>query len=136
MRRVISILITVIILLAYSCSKPNDSIQNDIEPPIPNWVGEYHSAAGDSAFVSQNGTYCKIEWAGNGNLTRLAFDSVNISNDLSFTDNEITRRTIYTPPYFQDITCIGTGSFATNTVSFHFVIAGGGHIFFSGIKKK
>lgn len=126
-----------IILLTYSCSKPNDSIQNDTEPVIPNWVGEYHSTSGDSAFVSQNGTYCKIEWSPIGVGHRLIFDSVRVSGDLTFTDNEITQNYTYnlSPPFYEDVTAIGSGRFSSNKIDFQIIVYGSGHINFSGIKK-
>jgi len=121
-----------IILIA--CSKPNDSIQNEPEPTIPSWVGEYHSSTGDTAFVGQNGTYCKIEWSPKGFGYRLMFDSVRVLQDLSFTTNEITKNKRYTPPYFEYVTAVGDGKFQANKVDFHIVLYSSGHIYFSGIK--
>jgi len=121
-------------ILLIACSKPTDSIENNPEPAIPQWVGEYHSTAGDTAFISTNGSYCKIEWSPKGFGYRLAFDSVRVAENLTFTTNEITRNKLYNPPYFEDVTAVGDGKFQTNKVDFHIVIYSSGHIYFSGIK--
>jgi len=89
----ILILLPIILL---SCSKPNDSIQNETVPEPPAYLGTYTNSAGDTSFVSTNGNFCKIEWSPKGVGYRLVFDSVRVVSDNSFTTNEITE-TSYIP---------------------------------------
>ncbi len=122
------ITLTVIIGL-FSCS-PERIDEN--EPP-PAYLGEYLSGSGDTSFVSENGTFAKIEWAAKNHNGRLTFDSVVVHPDLSFTDNEWVTQKIYTPPYSQIVKNVGSGSFGTNSLQFNFNF-NGGTISFSGIK--
>jgi hypothetical protein len=121
-------------ILLIACSKPSDSIEKEPVPDIPAWVGTYNQSNGDTAFVSVNGTYCKIEWSPKDVGYRLVFDSVRVASDLTFTTNETTRNKLYTPPWFEDVTATGVGNFHTNNVDFEFIIHSSGHINFSGIK--
>lgn len=130
----ILILLPIILL---SCSKPNDSIQNETVPEPPVWIGTYTNSAGDTSFVSQNGTYCKIEWMPKDLHHSLIFDSVRVAPDFSFTTNEVTESWRYSnaPPFYETITAVGTGKFITNKIDFHFTVDGSGDIFYSGIKR-
>lgn len=127
MKTIITILSAIIIF--YSCS-PERIEENE---PLPAYLGEYLSASGDTSFVSENGTYTRIEWSPKNRNERLVFDSVVVNADLTFTDNEKVTKTIYTPPYSETVTNVGTGSFGSNTLQFNFVLDGG-HISFSGVK--
>lgn len=121
------LILTTIIFL--SCSK-----SETLNKVNPTYVGTYLSTSGDTVQVSQNNSFMKIELAFNGNTSHLVFDSVTVSNDLTFTDNETIGQVIYTPPYYQYVSSTGSGNFSSNAVNFHFIINSNGHIIYSGIK--
>jgi hypothetical protein len=116
-------------IIFLSCSKPNDSIQNETVPEPPAYIGVYNQVNGDTAYVSQTSTtgMVKIRWASLGTAAKIMFDSVRVAADNSFTVNQKVE-------YFGTVPAIGSGSFGNNTIAFHFVIESNGHIVFSGIK--
>ncbi len=103
------------------------------EPP-PSWIGTYNAPNGDTTFVSENGTYAKLEWGPKNNTGRFIFDSVMVHSNLTFTDNESITVKLFTPPYQEVVTSVGSGTFETNSMQFTFIIDGGGTISFTGVK--
>lgn len=114
-------------ILDQGCSK--ESVPQNKK--IINYAGVYDAANGDTAFVSGNGIFTKIEWSPIHNPHRFVFDSIVVNPDFSFTDNEICDYGKGTLFYKS----IGAGNFGTNTMSLHFNLDGG-DIYFNGIKKK
>lgn len=103
------------------------------EGEIPSYMGTYDDGIGNSAIVSGNGGYTKIDWERSGGLVPYVFDSVVVNQDWTFTDNESV--TIQWPlPATTTFKSVGVGHFATNTLSFIFV-CNGATITFNGIKK-
>ncbi len=119
-------LIVIIIVILASCGKEDV----DRVPTIPDYVGTYNNTTGDTAYVYETEIdgMINIRWCAMGNAAKINFDSTRILPDLTFTDNQLVE-------YFGLKTSIGSGSFGGNTLQFHFVVDGNGHIDFDGIKK-
>jgi hypothetical protein len=114
-------------IVLFSCSK--ESVQR--EEAIPDYIGIYDAVNGDTAFISINGSYTKIEWSPRFNPHRFVFDSVIVNPDLSFTDNEIC-------DYGEGLwlyKSIGSGKFSINTLTFAMKLDGG-DMSFNGIKRQ
>lgn len=116
---------TLIITTILGCTKGN----NTDEPK--DIYGMYNSISGDTAFVSINGSYSKIEWSPIHSPHRFVFDSVIVNADLSFTDNEVCDYGKGTFFYKS----IGVGVFGTNAMTLHFNLDGG-DIYFNGVRKQ
>jgi len=120
-----TIITAIAIMVLYSCSKDNVS-RPDSENP--NYIGVYNSNAGDTSYVTLNGNYASIRWAALSGNT-ITFDSVLVSADFTFTDNEYVD--------FGGIRhSLGTGDFIpSNTMYFKFVLDNNATIIFNGIKQ-
>lgn len=114
-----------------SCTKENQQRVNE----VPDYIGEYNSAKGDTAFVSQNGEFIKIEWNVKFRAQRWVFDSVRVHSDSTLTDNEYIRLEKAGIPYFEILSSVGSGKFGKNTLQFHFMVDGNRNAKFEGIKK-
>jgi hypothetical protein len=125
MKTLIFLSITTIL---FSCTK--GSVQNKQET-TPDYAGTYDSPNGDTAYVSANGSFMKIEWSPLHNPHRFVFDSIIVNTDLSFTDNELC-------DYGNGIwlyRSIGSGRISANTLTFAMKLDGG-DMNFNGIKKQ
>ena len=119
-------LITLLIAVSFmSCSK--DTPTPNIPTVTPSYVGTYNSTSGDTAYVTEGVLdIINIRWAARSG-TVILFDSVKISADLTFTDNELVE--------FGTVRhSLGTGYFLPNTVYFKFVLDNNAQIIFNGIK--
>ena len=131
----------VVSALLLSCTKDNNNSQN------LDYIGVYTSTSKDTIRVTKNGNYTKFVFTNfNSCPTPVplptvpnnvgcrqdyivrTFDSVRVSSDLTFTDNEIYTTynyptgTIYPlpAPHSSFGTSTGTGSFGTNTIIIKF----------------
>ncbi len=130
MKKLLLILTTSLSLLLISCSKEDVSRGTSDTPP--EYLGRYISTDLDTAYVTQtegDTTYTKIRWCDGVSSGSISFDSVIVANDNSYTISQ----TLYYSSNYRPV--IGTGSFGTNTTTFHFVIDGSMHVMFTGVKK-
>lgn len=125
MKRIIPLLIVIA-----SCSK--QSVQRpNVTPPYQPYLGVYNSTNGAITEVTktEDSTLIVIHWkALNG--ADITFDSVRISPNQTFTDNE-------TVDYFGNRNSIGSGKFLNNILDFKFTMNGsyGGDVIFNGVKQ-
>ncbi len=130
MKKIITFSLTYLTLLLISCSKEDVSRGTSNTPP--EYLGRYISTDLDTAYVTQiegDTVYTKIRWCDGVSSGTISFDSVIVANDNSYTISQ----TLYYSSNYRPV--IGTGSFGTNTTTFHFVIDGYMHVQFTGVKK-
>jgi hypothetical protein len=123
MKLLIAILIC---FTVFSCSKVDTPTPNT-PSSISSYVGTYNSTSGDTAYVTEGVLdIINIRWAARSGNS-ITFDSVKISDDFTFTDNELVE--------FGAVRhSLGTGYFLSNTVYFKFVLDNNAQIIFNGIK--
>lgn len=125
MKKLISVLIAAIVIV--SCTK-----ESAREMEVPSYVGVYHSTDSDTSYITHmEGSRVSIKWAVIPAFhPRIVFDSVYVGQDLTFTVNQFVEHD------GEIKKAIGTGSFVGNTINYHFVLDGNGHIYFDGVKQQ
>lgn len=125
-----TIALILIITSFISCKK--DEAARVVNPQTPSYYATYTNTSGDTAYVTDidESIYSSIRWCQMGNGGKYTFDSVVIAaQDSSITVNQL----IFYNGAMNPV--VGTGQFGTNTLNFHFVIAGG-DLYFSGVKRQ